>query len=403
MEVEEGGACTPRRMATGHVFGTRYPCEPRRRAGLAPWSDETPDRKFGGPAWTGDRLGVRNDAAISLAGRAALSDGVSPVVRLTGGRAMAVEPAVPDYHVSRRGWFGRRRRNRRAVVQRRSLLLALWAGLARLGRGAWLVGRVVGKIVAVLAVLGGAGWGGRWAIRHVVDSPRFQVQQIELQPLQHVRREELVVLAGVALGDRLLSVDTDAVAARLATHPWVAAAHVKRHLPSVLHVELVERRAAAVASLGGLYLVDENGRPFKRARMDEADSLPVLTGIGREQFAKLPEASAGVFREALALLDDYRSRPGRPALSEVSIDPRFGFSLILLEGGAEIRLGRGEYSKKLARFDQILEAMDKEHLGGLSAVRVVNLDLGGRQVPVLLRGRDGDAAAEKPASKPAKN
>jgi cell division protein FtsQ len=346
---------------------------------------------------------VRNNAAISLAGRAALSGGVTPGARRTGGWAPTVEPAVPDYHEYRRGWFGRRRRNRRAVVQRRSLLLMLWAALARVGRGAWVVARVLGKAIAVLAVLAGAGWGGRWAVLTIVDSPRFQLKQIDIAPAQHVRREELLALAGVALGDRLLSIDTDAVAARLAAHPWVAAARVKRHLPSVLHIELVERRPAAVASLGGLYLVDENGRPFKRARMDEAEGLPVLTGIVRESYAKLPEASAAAFREALAVIDDYRQRPGRPALSEVSIDPRFGFSLILLEGGAEIRLGRGQYSKKLAQFDRILEAVDKEHLGGLSAVQVVNLDLGGRQVPVLLRGRGVDATAEKAASKPAKN
>jgi hypothetical protein len=42
-------------------------------------------------------------------------------------------------------------------------------------------------------------------------------------------------------------------------------------------------------------------------------------------------------------------------------------------------------------------------LGGLSAVRVVNLDLGGGQVPVLVRGRDGDAVVDKPASKPTRN
>jgi cell division protein FtsQ len=345
---------------------------------------------------------VRNHAAISLVGRPALSGGVSPVVRFIGGRVATAEADIPDYHASRRGWFGRRR-NRRVVVQRRSLFLMRGATLARLGRGAWLIVRVLGKIVAVLAVLVGAGWGGRWTVRHVVDSPRFQVKQIDIAPAQHVRREELLALAGVTLGDRLLSVDTDAVAAQLATHPWVAAAKVKRRLPSVLHIEIVERRAAAAASLSGLYLVDENGRPFKRARMDEAEGLPVLTGIGRDQYAKLPEASAAVFREALAVLDDYRTRPGRPGLSEVSIDPRFGFTLILLEGGAEIRLGRGATSKKLARFDQILEAVDKEHLGGLSAVRVVNLDLGGGQVPVLVRGRDGDAAVDKPASKPTRN
>jgi len=315
---------------------------------------------------------------------------------------MPIEAPVVDYRAPRRGWLGRRRGNRRAVVQRRSLLLLFSAGLARLGRTALVAGRVLGKAVVVLAVLGGAAWGGRWVIRYMVNSPHFRVEQIDIASAQHARREELLALAGVAVGDRLLTIDTDVVAARLARHPWIAAARVARHLPSTLHIDLVERRAVAVASLGALYLLDETGRPFKRGRMDEADGLPVLTGIDRDQYARMPEAGAAAFREGLSVIGEYRSRPGRPTLSEVSIDPHFGFSLILLEGGAEIRLGRGETSKKLARFDQILEAVDKEDLGGLPAIRVVNLDLDGGRVPVLLRGRDGDAAAEKPTGKLAK-
>ena len=60
---------------------------------------------------------------------------------------------------------------------------------------------------------------------------------------------------------------------------------------------------------------------------------------------------------------------------------------MLLEGGAEIRLGRGDYGKKLAQFDQILEALRAKGMGGRSALRIVHLDLpeSGR-VPVLLRG-----------------
>jgi cell division protein FtsQ len=275
--------------------------------------------------------------------------------------------------------------------------------LLRLGRGAWRVARVLGKVLAVLAALAGAMWGGRWTIRHLVDSPRFQVRQIDIAAAQHAKREELLALAGVAVGDRLLALDTDAVAARLARHPWIAAAYVSRRLPSALHIDLVERRAAAAVSLAGLYLVDQAGRPFKRARMDEADGLPVLTGIDRERYAKLPEAGAAAFREALAVIGQYQARASRPALSEVNIDPRFGFSLILLEGGAEIRLGRGQIDKKLARFDQILEAVNQEDLGGLPAVRVVNLDLNDRRVPVLLRGRGDEPAAAKPAAMRTKN
>jgi hypothetical protein len=63
-----------------------------------------------------------------------------------------------------------------------------------------------------------------------------------------------------------------------------------------------------------------------------------------------------VFREALALLASYQEAPGRPKLSEIHVDPRTGFSLVLLDGAGEILLGRGDTEDKLARMDKILAA-----------------------------------------------
>jgi cell division septal protein FtsQ len=152
----------------------------------------------------------------------------------------------------------------------------------------------------------------------------------------------------------------------------VKSVRVRRQLPSTLIIDLTERRAAASVTLGGLYLVDETGHPFKKATMDEVDGLPVLTGIDRTWYLEKKEVSEAVLREALALLADYGARPGRPALSEVNIDLRFGFSLFLLDGGAEVRLGRGDFSKKLARLDQIFD--DVKVSPGMRALRVVHLD-----------------------------
>jgi hypothetical protein len=78
-------------------------------------------------------------------------------------------------------------------------------------------------------------------------------------------------------------------------------------------------------------------------------------------------------------------------VSEVNIDPAFGFTLFLLDGGAELRLGRGRYGEKLAQLDQILEAVAAKELGGLAALRIVHLDLpASERVPVLLRTGDKD-------------
>jgi cell division protein FtsQ len=318
---------------------------------------------------------------------------------------VSVHPMVLDVEAPRRSLFRRRRANRRLVVQRKSLLVWLGECGAKLGRALKRTSRIVGRVVLLLGVAAGCGWGGRWAITHVVDSPQFQIRNIQFSPTPHLGQHELLRLAGVNLGDRLLGIDTDRVAARIATHPWVASVRASRRLPSSLVIEVTEKRAVAVVALSGLYLIDRTGHPFKRASMEEADGLPVLTGIERERYAQMREISEAAFREAMVVLDEYRSKDGRPAVGEVNIDPGFGFSLFLLQGGAEIRLGRGDLSKKLAQLDQIFDAV-LARPGGLAALRIVHLDLpeSGR-VPVLLR--EGDKAlpesAKSTAAKLARN
>jgi cell division protein FtsQ len=271
---------------------------------------------------------------------------------------------VVDLHAQRRGWF-RRKSNRRIVVSRASIAAVVGDGLRAVGQK--LV--VLGRILTVLAFVAGAGLAGRQLVRHVIASPRFAVKDIRVGATEHISADEVRTLAGVHIGDRLLAVDADAVAATLATHPWIASARVRRELPSVLAIDVVERHAAASALIGALYLLDDAGRPFKRATLEEADGLPVITGVTREQYAALRPASEAVFRETLALIAAYGD--DRPALSEVNIDPRTGFSLVLFDGGGEIRLGRGDYAAKLSRLDRILAAAGSR---GPAALGTVFLD-----------------------------
>jgi cell division protein FtsQ len=230
----------------------------------------------------------------------------------------------------------------------------------------------------------GAVFAGQRLVRHVVASPRFALREIHADATLHVAREEILALAGAEPGDRLLSIDTDDVAARVAAHPWVASVRVRRQLPSTLVIDVVERRAVATALLGTLYLLDDAGRPFKRATLEEADGLPVITGVARETYTLDRGATEAAFREALGLLTAYRAEDGlaarragatapatRPELSEIHLDPRTGFSLVLFDGGGEVLLGRGDWAGKLARLDEILGALGPR---GPAALRAVHLD-----------------------------
>ena len=98
-----------------------------------------------------------------------------------------------------------------------------------------------------------------------------------------------------------------------------------------------------------------------------------------------------MFREALALLAAYGDAPAAtgPALSEIHVDPRNGFSLFLLDGGGEIRLGRGATSTRSWRAStQILSALGPR---GPPALATVYLD--GPSRP-----RDGPPGGRGPGS-----
>jgi cell division protein FtsQ len=282
----------------------------------------------------------------------------------------APRTVVVDRTPPSRGWF-KRRRNRRVQFASPSVPGLLADGTRWIGRKLL----VVGKVLVVIGMVALSVLAARQLVRHVIASPRFAVQELRIAATTHVPAEEIEELAGVEIGDRLLTVDPDRVAAKLATHPWVAAARVRRELPSVLAIEVTERRSVATALMGALYLLDDSGRPFKRASFEEADGLPVITGVTREQYAALRPASEAVFREALELLAAYAKDTAagtpRPKLSEIHVDSRIGFSLVLLDGAGEIRLGRGATDEKLSRLDRILAATGPR---GPAALATVYLD-----------------------------
>jgi cell division protein FtsQ len=342
-------------------------------------------------------------APAAAAPKAAASKARAP--KAAASKALAAKAAPPTDAVvpparSHRGLLRWRRANRRITVENHSLAVWIVDRLAALARRLL----VLGKILAALIVLAAAIAVGRLGVKHVVESPRFSVRDFRIGPTNHVSHDDIIDRTGVALGSRLLALDTDQIAARLTRHPWIASARVRRELPTTLVIDVTERRAGAVAVIGGLYLIDEQGHPFKPATLEETDGLVVITGISRREYANLPRASEGAFREALALYAEYQdlhraAATARPPLSEIHIDPRTGFSLVLYDGGGEIRLGRIGIADKLARLDQILADLGPR---GALALRVVHLDgKAGDRVPIMLVPSPGSDPAPPPAPLPA--
>lgn len=219
-------------------------------------------------------------------------------------------------------------------------------------------GRVLRRSLPALVacgIAGGLAAAGFYGYRAVTTSPRFAITDIEIRGAHHADVDALRARLATKLGDNVFRADLGADQRAVLADPWIAAAQVSRTLPHTLVVEVVERTAVAVVDLGGLYLVDASGHPFKRAHVERGDGvgLPIITGLDRDTFAASPDRTASLVHQALAALADWKSAADRPAIGEVSIDPFGALTLHTYEHATAIALGNHDagLGDRLRAFD----------------------------------------------------
>src|SRR3569623_1281401 len=98
------------------------------------------------------------------------------------------------------------------------------------------------------------------------------------------------------------------------------------------------RGSRAVADLGGLYLVDANGRPFKHAELDETAGLPIITGLDRTAFVADPTAAAHTLASALSAQATWNSGQP-PAIADIHVDLHGALTLHTSEQATAIQIG----------------------------------------------------------------
>lgn len=214
--------------------------------------------------------------------------------------------------------------------------------------------------LGLLALCGGAVVLGRFYLLH---SPRFAVAQVEISPTRHVNTERLRALAGVSLGQNLISLSTKEVAERLRKEPWLRHIHVEKRLPATVRIVVQEFEPAALAALDSLYMITADGEVFRRARpSDYVGSLPILTGVGRAAYLLDREWAQSELRRGLHALSLYQQYEGRPVVREVHVDQITGITFATASG-ATIRLGQGsdeELLRRLHRFDAVWQTLQKQ-------------------------------------------
>jgi cell division protein FtsQ len=170
-------------------------------------------------------------------------------------------------------------------------------------------------------------------------SPLLDVRHVRVIGASHTTAREVARVAGLDSDDNLLLLSTAEVEERAETLPWVKRAEAGRVLPGTVRVRIVERRPAAVVSMGAArWTVDRWGRVLQVGRARKG--LPVLAGSAIEDIEPGAELRAPHVLDALTA---FRSLPPRlerrvEAIFAPTLE-RISFSL---DGSTLVRYGPAE-------------------------------------------------------------
>lgn len=217
-------------------------------------------------------------------------------------------------------------------------------------KSTWLR-RIVG-VAALIGLTGTGVLGWNW-----LDG--LTCSEISVHGFRYADPDEILDVARVDTGVRLLDVDPDLIEDRVERHPWVDEARVRRLPPATVSINVRERVPVALAT-------DERGRPafyadasgrLMPAVPEAVFDVPLLQGVRLPENATQPIESTAV-RDLLAALDG-TDESTDALISSFSIDASGDVTLHTTpaadRGAITVRLGRHDFEEKLVRLGAFWE------------------------------------------------
>jgi cell division protein FtsQ len=246
--------------------------------------------------------------------------------------------------------------------------------------------------VAFGSVFAAGAWGATELWRWARGDDVLPIRTVAVDGTSSERANEVRAFAGVQYGEPLLSIDTERAAQAVREHPWVREAAVRLVPPDGVAIEVLERRAVATLALpDALYLLDEDGTPFKRARPGDGLDLPVITGVETTADDAALAAQTQLALRALAAHEDAGAPGG--AASEAFMETPDRVVLVTADD-LRVSLGGEDFRERTERLAHVLQLL-RERSEQPSHVR---LDDGRRPERVAVRLRAHPEMGEKPGT-----
>lgn len=231
----------------------------------------------------------------------------------------------------------------------------------------------IGKLACIAAIAGGGVYGSYGLYGFATASARFAIEDVVVTGYVRASADSIAKLSGAAPGQNIFDVDVVRMKRSVEAHPWVKSAKVTRSFPRTVEIEVVEHEPRVLVALGHLYYADANGDVVKRYAPGERESLPVVTGLTRDQIETDDGEARSSLRSAIDFLDEVDRRFGvrAPKIAEVHLDPALGLSFVEADDDLMVVVGHPPYDAALDRLSRVKDALKEKN------VKATRIMLGG--------------------------
>lgn len=241
--------------------------------------------------------------------------------------------------------------------------------------------KLIGGVVAVVVALGLAAIIAFFVLR---DSSVFSVDEVIVEPTEHVTQSDVANLLHIEDGTTLLNVDRADIADQLKRDPWVGSVDVERQFPHTLKVTVTEQSldALVVMNSGSVaWYLGSSGAWVEPVKITVADGQSVndaALAVARSKGVLLitgvpatvdPQAGSEATDDVLAAVDAFRSGFSEDFSSNiVSYDASSADAIsCVMESGVQVSLGS---ATNISYKEQVAAALLEKYAGQITYINV---------------------------------
>jgi cell division protein FtsQ len=194
------------------------------------------------------------------------------------------------------------------------------------------------KSVFFIVLTGVVGLAGVYLYGKTADIMR--INRIEVTGNKHLSDKEIISLMKLGQGESMLRISSRELSERVLKSPWIRDVVIRKELPHTLILKVKEAEPLALLKRKGhLYIVSRRGEILEELNQTIA-FLPVI---------KMDSTKKSLLKEALKVAGIVREE-GFFSDEEVEIIAKTPEEMALKVGDLTIKIGKGNYRKKLSRF-----------------------------------------------------